>query len=64
MAHFVIAFEYPKLGRDGKKIVRFVLPWKQTCCHSNQKYVSNSLIIAYFGSRFGLGRFEKMQGGC
>ncbi len=33
MAHFGIAFEYEK---DRKKILRYVLPWKQTCCHSNQ----------------------------
>ncbi len=33
MAHFGIAFEYKM---DRKKILRYLLPWKQICCHSNQ----------------------------
>ncbi len=58
-AHFGIAFVYEKSGKDDKEMLNYVLPWKQTCYHSNQKYVINCLIVAYFGNGFGYGRFEK-----
>ncbi len=34
-------------------MVKYVLPRKQTCCHSNQKCILGSPIIAYFGNDCG-----------
>ena len=39
MAYYGIAFEYGRSQKDGKTTLRYELPWKPICCHSNQQSV-------------------------
>ncbi len=45
--------------KNRKRTVKYVLSWKPTYCHSNQKYVFDSRIIAYFGIGLVYARFGK-----